>query len=69
MEDCIKKEKKAIFGMLLLFSILLVVLLKDYINIVLALVYLLAVFIMFIIWTIPYVRCLMENAQKFKKFK
>jgi hypothetical protein len=64
IDDCSKKEKKAVVGLLFLISIVAVPSFKQYINI--GIVYLIFAFIVSFSLLFPYLRCLMEYNNKTK---
>ena len=67
IEDCSKKEKQALRGVILFMSIILIIMFKDYINMTLGIMYIVFVGIYAMRGVLPYVYCLMNNTQKFKR--
>lgn len=66
IDDCSKKKKKAVVGLLFLISIVVVPSFKQYINIGIGIVYLIFAFIVSFSLLFPYLRCLMEYNNKTK---
>ena len=67
MHDCSIQGKKALKGFLLLLTISIILLLKEYINTKFAIFYILLVLFFSLKWIIPYIFCIMESYNKLKK--